>query len=83
MAFARIQVSEPVPGVFVINRAGIPRRLFSVPNGSDVQPKARSVADELLSLGTEAFCKRYRVPREFLEATEVPRTRIPQLHPLF
>jgi hypothetical protein len=83
MAFVRIQVSEPEPGVFVLNRAGVPRRLFSVPNRHEVEARARSVADELHSLGTHAFCERHRVPHDFLEATELPRKRLPRLHPLF
>ena len=83
MAIAHIQVSEPQPGVFVLNRAGVPRRLFSVPDRNVVKAKASAVVAELDSLSTEEFCNRYRIPREFLDATEPQRKRIPQLHPLF
>jgi hypothetical protein len=83
MAIAHIQLSEPRPGVFVLNRAGVPRRLFSVPNRDEVEAKAESVANELESLGAEQFCNRYRIPQDFLDATELPRKRLPQLHPLF
>jgi hypothetical protein len=83
MGVAHIQVSEPKPGVFVLNRAGVPRRLFRVDNVTDVEARARSVANELKSLGTDPFRERYRIPHEFLDATELPRKRLPQLHPLF
>jgi hypothetical protein len=82
LAFIHVQFSEPQPAVFVLNRAGVPRRLFSVSDRRLVQKKARSVAAELESLGLPAFCGRYGVPRSFLEATEMPRSRLPQLHPL-
>jgi hypothetical protein len=81
-ALVRIQVSESKPSIYVLNRADVPRRLFTVPDCNDVQERAREVAADLELLGLIAFCDRYRVPSEFLDATEVPRRRIPVLHPL-
>jgi hypothetical protein len=83
LALARIQLSEPEPGVFVLNRSGVPRRLFAVPNRQEVERKARTVGEELESVGVTAFCVRYRIGSDFLAATEMPRKRLPQLHPLF
>jgi len=83
MALVRVQMSEPIPGVFVLNRADVPRRLFEVPNRLEVRDRAGKVVDELESLGTSAFCERYGIPSAYLDATETPRGRGPQLHPLF
>jgi len=82
-AFFHIQLSEAQPAVFVLNRAGVPRRLFDVPDPRQVQEKARLVAVDLETLGLSEFCGRYRVPHSFIDATEMPRHRLPQLHPLF
>jgi hypothetical protein len=81
-AVMHVQLSEPEPGVFVVNRAGVPRLLFSVKTEHEADARARSVAVELGSLGVERFCERYRVPLDFLDATDIPHHRIPQLRPL-
>ena len=81
-AVMHVQLSEPKPGVFVVNRAGVPRLLFTAPTEAEADTKARAAGIELGSLGVEGFCDRYRVPLDFLDATEFPRRRIPQLRPL-
>ena len=81
-AFVRVQVSEPKPAVFVVNRSGVPRLLFVVPDELDVEAKARAVAVDLESLDIDSFCDRYRLPPGFLSVKELPRRRVPELRPL-
>ena len=81
-ALLHVQLSEPRPGVFVLNRAGIPYRLFSVASNPEAEARARATAADLQALGVSAFCDRYHVAEGFLDAVEFPRKRLPQLHPL-
>jgi hypothetical protein len=81
-ALLHVQMSEPKPGVFVLNRAGVPYRLFSVASNADAETRARATAADLQELGVSAFCERYHVADDFLNAVEIPRKRLPQLHPL-
>ena len=81
-ALLHVQLSEPKPGVFVLNRAGVPHRLFSVASNDEAEARARATAADLQALGVSAFCERYRVADGFLSAVESPRKRLPQLHPL-
>jgi len=81
-ALLHVQMSEPKPGVFVLNRAGVPYRLFSVTNNAEAEAKARATAADLQSLGVPVFCDGYHIAEGFLDAVTIPRKRLPQLHPL-
>jgi hypothetical protein len=81
-ALLHVEMSEPKPGVFVLNRAGVPYRLFNVRDVAEAEAKARTADADLKSLGVLEFCARYRVADGFLDAVEIPRQRLPQLHPL-